>query len=610
MTEDKLTRIGIIDVDKCKSKKCSHECIKICPIMRSGKQCFTMNKEKTTVNLSEDLCIGCGMCVKKCPFNAINILNVPKSLDSQCVHRYGQNSFKLHRLPVPKQGKVLGLVGSNGIGKSTALHILSGKIIPNLGNYNDPPSWKDIITYFRGSELQNYFIKIMENKLRVITKIQYVDNIPRAVNGTVGSILKSHDERNNIDYLIDVLELKDILNRNILEISGGELQRFAIATTCSRDADVYMFDEPSSYLDVKQRLTVANIIRSLISDDKYVIVVEHDLSILDYLSDYICCLYGDPGMYGVVTMPYSVGEGINVFLNGFIPTENMRFRETSLDFKISTCDDVVITRHNKITYPHLVKTLSDKGVLEALPVSKATFKFSACEGYFSESEIIVLLGKNGTGKTTFIRMLAGLLTPDNTKMPTFNFNYKPQIIKPTYKGTVRQLLHTKIGSVFFDPTFQTNVIKPLCLDSIYEQQVTNLSGGELQRVAIILCLGKPADIYLIDEPSAYLDSDQRIIVSKVIKRFIMQTKKTAFVVEHDFIMSSYLADKIIYFNGIPSQECCASEPMSMTTGINKFLKELDITFRRDPTNFRPRINKLNSVKDKEQKEIGDYFSNN
>lgn len=601
MAEDKLTRIGIIDADKCKSKKCSHECIKICPIMRSGKQCFTINKETNIVNLSEDLCIGCGMCVKKCPFKAINILNIPKSLDSQCVHRYGQNSFKLHRLPVPKQGKVLGLVGSNGIGKSTALHILSGKMMPNLGRYDDPPSWRDVINYFRGSELQNYFIKIMENKLKVVTKLQYIDNIPRAITGTVGSILKSHDERHNIESLIDMLELKNILNRNISEISGGELQRFAIATICSREADVYMFDEPSSYLDVKQRLTVANIIRSLLSDDKYVIVVEHDLSVLDYLSDYICCLYGDPGMYGVVTAPYNVGEGINIFLNGFVPTENLRFRETSLDFKIATDDDIITTRHNRITYPHLIKTLSD---------TNTTFNFSVSEGYFSESEIIVLLGKNGTGKTTFIRMLAGLLEPDNTKIPTFNFNYKPQIIKPTYKGTVRQLLHTKIGSVFFDPTFQTNVIKPLCLDSIYEQQVMNLSGGELQRVAIILCLGKPADIYLIDEPSAYLDSEQRIVVSKVIKRFIMHTKKTAFIVEHDFIMSSYLADKIIYFDGIPSQKCHASEPMSITHGINTFLKDIEITFRRDPTNFRPRINKLNSVKDKEQKEIGDYFSNN
>jgi len=96
-----------------------------------------------------------------------------------------------------------------------------------------------------------------------------------------------------------------------------------------------MFDEPSSYLDVKQRLNAARTIRSLLSSDNYVICVEHDLAILDYLSDFICCLYGMPGAYGVVTMPFSVREGINIFLAGFVPTENLRFRDEELTFKVS-----------------------------------------------------------------------------------------------------------------------------------------------------------------------------------------------------------------------------------------------------------------------------------
>ena len=96
-----------------------------------------------------------------------------------------------------------------------------------------------------------------------------------------------------------------------------------------------MFDEPSSYLDVKQRLNAGRMIRSMLSHDKYVIVVEHDLSILDYLSDFVCCLYVTPGAYGVVTMPFSVREGINIFLAGFVPTENMRFRDEELTFKVS-----------------------------------------------------------------------------------------------------------------------------------------------------------------------------------------------------------------------------------------------------------------------------------
>jgi ATP-binding cassette subfamily E protein 1 len=140
-----------------------------------------------------------------------------------------------------------------------------------------------------------------------------------------------------------------------------------------------------------------------------------------------------------------------------------------------------------------------------------------------------------------------------------------------------------------------------------DNEVQNLSGGELQRVAIVLALGKPCDIYLIDEPSAYLDSEQRVIASRVMKRWIMQSKRAAFIVEHDFIMATYLADKVIVFDGIPAQSTWCSSPEPMVTGMNKFLKMMDITFRRDPTNFRPRINKMESQKDQEQKSAGNYF---
>jgi ATP-binding cassette subfamily E protein 1 len=99
-------------------------------------------------------------------------------------------------------------------------------------------------------------------------------------------------------------------------------------------AEMYMFDEPSSYLDVKQRLTAAKVIRKLLTDNTYLICVEHDLSILDYLSDFICVLYGEPSAYGIVTTPFTVREGINIFLAGFVPNENMRFREYELTFKV------------------------------------------------------------------------------------------------------------------------------------------------------------------------------------------------------------------------------------------------------------------------------------
>merc|ERR1712211_62404 len=137
-----------------------------------------------------------------------------------------------------------------------------------------------------------------------------------------------------------------------------------------------------------------------------------------------------------------------------------------------------------------------------------------------------------------------------------------------------------IRGAWVHPQFQTDVAKPLLMEELLDQEVTHLSGGELQRVAITLCLGKPADVYLIDEPSAYLDSEQRLVAAKVIKRFILHAKKTAFIVEHDFIMATYLADRVIVYEGTPGMECTAMPACSLLAGMNRFLAQLEITFRR------------------------------
>jgi translation initiation factor RLI1 len=821
---------------------------------------------------------------------------------------------------MPRPGQVLGLVGANGTGKSTALKILAGKLKPNLGVWDNKPDWQEILTYFRGSELQNYFTKVVEDTLKTSMKPQYVDNIPKAVKGTVGEVMKRKDEREALPAVAASLELTKLLDHDIATLSGGELQRFAIGTVCVQDCDVYMFDEPSSYLDVEQRLAAARAIRELLSvrTNTYVIVVEHDLAVLDYLSDFVCVLYGKPGAYGVVTMPFGVREGINVFLAGFVPTENLRFRDASLTFKVSERaedDSVAVERtHRQFQYPTMTKSLG-------------TFALSVEGGQFSDSEIIVLLGQNGCGKclargtpvllydgsvkpveavrvgdtlmgddntprkvlslargreemarisrcekstralfecnmshvltlkatklspvvaetdtagavrgycanvvevardaegvttslthttttpfateaearaflasvsggallqrddvidiavrdflklgaatrslfqgfaagamdfaaeadtaalpvdpytvgtlivasssshdasssllpvdaegnsflpvayktasrdarlrllagvrdacggardvrlrsaslaadvafvarslgqrvdgvtachlcidaaasttfdvaietlpvdeyfgftldgnarfvvgdelivthnTTLVRMLAGLIKPDDEKVevPELNISYKPQKIAPSFEGTVRQLLHTKIKDSFMHPQFASDVAKPLQLESLLEQEVGNLSGGELQRTALVLALGKPADVYLIDEPSAYLDSEQRVIAAKVIKRFIMHAQKTAFIVEHDFIMATYLADRVIVYEGEPSVKCLARKPQSLLTGMNQFLQQLEITFRRDPVNYRPRINKQGSQMDSQQKSSGNFF---
>ncbi|CCE79556.1 Piso0_001629 [Millerozyma farinosa CBS 7064] len=598
---EKNARIAIVSSDKCKPKKCRQECRRSCPVVKTGKLCIEVTPTSKIAFISETLCIGCGICVKKCPFDAINIINLPTNLEAETTHRYSANSFKLHRLPTPRPGQVLGLVGTNGIGKSTALKILSGKQKPNLGKYDDPPDWGVILKHFRGSELQNYFTKVLEDNIKAIIKPQYVDNIPRALAKSpikdVVSVLKSKLERTDKwDYILRLMELENVLDRDIANLSGGELQRFALAMTCVQSANVYMFDEPSSYLDVKQRLRAAELIRSLLEPTSYVICVEHDLSVLDYLSDFVCILYGAPSVYGVVTLPSSVREGINIFLDGYNPTENMRFRTESLQFKLAdAAEGLELDKSNALAYPTMRKTQGD-------------FKLNVETGNFTNSEILVMMGENGTGKTTFCKLLAGAIAPDNGQtIPKLNVSMKPQKIAPKFPGTVRQLFFKKIRASFLHPQFQTDVVKPLKIEDIVDQEVQTLSGGELQRVAIVLALGIPADIYLIDEPSAYLDSEQRIICSKVIRRFILHSKKTAFIVEHDFIMATYLADRVIVFEGTPSKDTIAKAPESLLTGCNRFLQNLNVTFRRDPNSYRPRINKLDSQMDKEQKAAGNYF---
>jgi ATP-binding cassette subfamily E protein 1 len=561
--------------------------MKVCPPNQGGSLCIEI-EDHSFAKIAENLCIGCGSCVRRCPFGAITIVKIPTNLEKDVSYRFGENLFKLHRLPIPRPGEVLGLVASNGLGKSTALKILAGEVIPNFGR-SKQPGIAEVVAHFRGSELQAYFTKLYQDELDVSIKKQYVDELPKEFPGLVKDYLTNSE-------WAETFSLSHLMERPVPLLSGGEVQRFALAMTCSKKSErgiVYLFDEPSSFLDVKQRINAGKAIRSLANHQNYIFCVEHDLSLCDYLSDSISVFYGVPGAYGVVTTPFSTKEGINIFLDGFIRTENLRFRDDPLTFKVIEIAEDFEKAKNE--YPAFSKVLET-------PESSSKFTLEVEAGSFNEGEINVIIGENGLGKSSF---LEAILESFKDRMVV---SYKPQKITPKSDCTVRELFHTKIPTSFTDAFFQNEVVKPLKIDRLLDQNLKTLSGGELQRVATILALGKQAQIYLIDEVSAYLDADQRIIVGKVIKRWIIQKRAYCFVIEHDLLLASYLSDKVIVFEGEPGVHGKVKAPMSLVQGMNLFLKSLDVTFRRDPGNFRPRINKLNSQKDQEQKINGTYFT--
>lgn len=585
-------RIAVIDYDKCQPKKCNLLCLNYCPGPRMNEETIIVDEETNKPVISEVLCTGCGICIHKCPYKAISIVNLPEEL-SQPIHQYGPNTFRLYRLPIPKEGKVLGLIGQNGVGKTTAIRILSGELYPNMGDFSSKER-KNLTSYFRGTELQGYFEKIETSNIKSSLKPQYVDKLSQVVKGNTRDLLQKVDERGVSKELINELDLKDALDKDISVLSGGELQRVAIIASMSKNADIYFLDEPSSYLDIKQRLNVAKAIRNL-AEQKTVVVIEHDLAILDYLSDYIHILYGQPGVYGIVSTPLGVRVGINMYLDGYIKEDNIRFRDESIKFYQKE-DKTLKSRKVLLEYPSFEKTFD-------------SFSLKTESGTLHKGEVIGIVGPNATGKSTFIKILAGVLDPDNgDKFETeLKISYKPQYIKRDYEGTVRNLLSEVAKEKFFTNIYKAEILRPLDIDPIMDNSVSELSGGELQRVAIAVCLSQDADLYLFDEPSAYLDIEQRLNFSKVLRRFIGDKELMAMIVEHDLVSLDYTSDRAVVFSGKPSVLGVASQPLSLRDGMNRFLKEIGITFRREPESGRPRSNKIDSQKDREQKSSGEYY---
>lgn len=589
-------RVAVLDEELCQPKKCGLECIIYCPVNKTGGACIVQRPEDNKAVISEDLCTGCGICIKKCPFDAIVIVNLAKELSTDKVHQYGINSFRFYRLPTPKKGAVVGLVGRNGMGKSTIVNILSGSIKPNLGKYDQDVQWDEVLKYYQGTEMKSHFEKIANGTMRASIKPQLVYLIPKAFKGTVKELLGKYDERKVADKLVPQLGLENILGRDISQLSGGELQRLAVAVAAAKDAEYYFFDEPSSYNDVYQRLAVAKVMRELAEEEgKSVMVVEHDMTLLDYLSDYVHILYGEPGAYGIVSGMQSTKVGINNFLEGFLPAENVRFRDKAFKFDVAAINEDVILDIPTASYSGLTKSFQ-------------SFNLKIEAGKVRRGEIVGIVGANALGKTTFMRMLAGVDKPDSGTIDVgAKISYKPQYLSQDYEGDVRSLMYTAYQSPIEGSHVEEQIIIPMGVKKLYEKSVKNLSGGELQKVAVAASLLREADIYALDEPSAFLDAEDRIAIAKFLQRFVRAQGKSAIIIDHDMQLIDLVADTLVIFEGRPGIQGLATAPMKKEEGMNRFLQALSITYRRDETTGRPRVNKEGGRLDREQKQSGNYY---
>ena len=585
-------RVAVLVEDRCKPNSNAYAYLKKYSAL-CERECIQFEGDKCKI--LESACPVCFNRARHCPDDAVIVINLPEELDSEMTHCYGENSFRLFRLPAPRQEQVVGILGPNGMGKSTAVNLLSGSIKPNLGDWRDAsPDWEEVIQAFPRGELRDYLALLSEEGVTIAVKPQYIDRLPKIFEGEVRELLERVDDRGEIVQYSESLGIEHILSRKLVSLSGGELQRVALCATLLKEADVYFFDEPSSYLDIFERMRMVGIIQDLSSKGKRVLVVEHDLAILDVLCDLLHVVYGERAGYGIFTPPRTTRTAINAYLDGYLPEENVRIRDKPIKFVRGR------TRGEDIGLPILKWGDMEKRM--------GDFQLTTGQGQVRSAEVIGVVGPNATGKTTMVKMIAGELEPDQGWCTMeASVSYKPQHVTADFEGNVQLWLDVEIGAKWRSGEFHTQVIRPLQIDKILDLEASRLSGGELQAVSIAICLGREADLYLLDEPSAHLDANARMEAAKAIRRTMESNDKAAMVIDHDIYFVDIVSDSLLVFEGTGGREGHAVGPLSLRKGMNRFLSGVEVTFRRDHESKRPRINKPGSVKDRDQKSAGEYF---
>ncbi|MBI5636230.1 ribosome biogenesis/translation initiation ATPase RLI [Candidatus Micrarchaeota archaeon] len=542
-----VSRVAVVDKKLCDSKACNLECEKVCPVNRAGAECVMASPGKTAW-ISEELCVDCGLCIKRCPFHAIEIVRLLAPVEDKLVYRYGENSFALYGLALPKQG-ITGVIGENGCGKSLNTAILTGLVMPKR---------------LASKEAQEFFSKI--DFKQVVYKPQEISAKP--LKGTVRELFDSADENGLLGQIIGEFDLQPLFPKKASELSGGELQRVILAKALSKKKEIYVLDEPLAYLDYAYRIRFVQFVKKHFSDKK-VLVVDHDLSLMSYLCDSSYVLYGVSGSYGIVSQPYATDRAINQFLDGTLKSENVKFREP------------IAYRENN----------PQQGNAQLSIVPKLSFK----QGSFElkndsdiplfDGEVVGIAGANGIGKSTLCRLLAEK-NPGEAAL-------KPQLLERSDK-----LVGDYLSA---DSPFEKAFEKEMNLRKLEFLSLKQLSGGELQKTFVFNALSQEKPLIILDEPSNMLDVLSRIKLSKLLSQKASENS-CVLVVDHDleFLLNS--VDRLIVMNGVPGENGFVKGAYEKNEGAAILLEEFDLSYRRDPDSNRLKLNKRGSVKDRELKE--------